>query len=67
MTVQAVVKRKRKTRTGKGFSQEELREVGLSFTEALKTGIPIDKRRLSKHNENVDALRRHLERDETKT
>lgn len=66
MNVQAVAKKKRKTRTGKGFSQEELGEVGLSFTEALKMDIPIDKRRRSKHKENVDALRKHLERDETK-
>ena len=61
MSIQAVVKRKRKTRKGKGFSREELREVGLSFSEALKRKIPIDTRRSTKHEENVEMLRTALE------
>ena len=61
MSIQAVVKRKRKTRKGKGFSREELREVGLSFSEALKRKIPIDTRRSTKHEENVEILKTVLE------
>ncbi len=57
MRVRPVVKRKRKAREGKGFSREELREVGLSFSEALKQGIPIDTRRSTKHEENVKRLK----------
>jgi len=57
MSIEAIVKRKRKTRKGKGFSREELREVGLSFGEALKQGIPIDTRRSTKHEENVTKLK----------
>ena len=59
MSIQAVVKRK--TRKGKGFSREELREVGLSFGEALKRKIPIDPRRSTKHEENVEMLKTALE------
>jgi len=61
MSIQAVVKRKGKTRKGKGFSREELREVGLSFSEALKRKIPIDTRRSTKHEENVQMLKTALE------
>ncbi|MFB0523248.1 MAG: ribosomal protein L13e [Candidatus Bathyarchaeia archaeon] len=57
MSIEAIVKRKRKTRKGKGFSREELREVGSSFSEALRRGIPIDTRRSTKHEENVTKLK----------
>jgi DNA polymerase/3'-5' exonuclease PolX len=58
--IQAIVERRRKRRAGRGFSREELREVGLSFTEALKLHIPIDTRRSTKHEENVKNLRAHV-------
>ena len=57
MSIEAIVKRKRKTRKGKGFSRGELREVDLSFSEALRRGIPIDTRRSTKHEENVTRLK----------
>ena len=57
MNIEAIVKRKRKTRKGKGFSREELREVDLSFSGALRRGIPIDTRRSTKHEENVKKLK----------
>ena len=57
MSIEAIVKRRRRTRKGKGFSREELREVDLSFSEALKRGIPIDTRRSTKHEENVKRLK----------
>ena len=49
-------------RKGKGFSKEELEEVGLTLKEALKLGIPIDKRRRTKHEENVRMLREYLKK-----
>jgi len=61
VSIEAAVKRKRKTRRGKGFSQDELSEAGLSFGQALRLGIPIDSRRRSKHKENVETLKKHLE------
>lgn len=60
MGIRAVVKRRRRIRKGKGFSQEELKEVGLSFRQASKLGIPIDKRRSTKHSENVETLNEHV-------
>ncbi len=56
----AVVKRKRKIRKGKGFSREELREAGVSTTEALKRGISIDRRRSTKHERNVTTLKAYM-------
>jgi len=60
MSIKSVVKRKRKAREGKGFSQKELKEVGLSLREALKLGIPIDTRRSTKHEENVIRLKAYV-------
>jgi len=67
MSIQAIVKRKRKSRRGKGFSRVELKEKGLSFMQALKMGIPIDIRRSTKHDENVETLKTYLSIDTTKT
>jgi len=61
MSVQAVVeKRGGETRRGDGFSRGELREVGIDFQTALRLRIPIDKRRKTKHEENVKTLRQQL-------
>ncbi len=51
-----------KKRAGKGFSRGELEEVGLTFRDALKLGIPIDKKRRSKHEENVKLLKSYLDK-----
>ncbi|MFQ6095451.1 MAG: ribosomal protein L13e [Candidatus Bathyarchaeia archaeon] len=61
MKVQAVVYRKNRIRKGKGFSKAELREVNMDLTTALRLGIPTDPRRRSKHEENIELLRRYLE------
>lgn len=47
-------------RGGRGFSRGELMGVGLTFSEALKLRIPIDKRRRSTYPENVRALEQFL-------
>jgi large subunit ribosomal protein L13e len=57
MKVQAIVKRKRRIRPGRGFSRAELKEVNLSVREALKLGIPVDVRRSTKHDENIEILK----------
>jgi len=48
-------------RPGKGFSELELKEAGLSIREARKLGIPIDLRRRSAHSWNIEALKKFLE------
>ncbi len=50
------------TRKGRGFSKGELEAVGLDFKKALKLGIPIDKRRRSKHDVNIQILKEYLEK-----
>ncbi len=55
-----VYRKRRRVRLGRGFSRDELREVGLSLKEARRYGIPVDPRRRTKHEENVEALRQHL-------
>jgi ribosomal protein L13E len=61
MSVKAIVKKKTgKTRNGKGFSRDELREAGIDFQKALRLHLQIDQRRKTKHTENVKALKRLL-------
>ena len=50
------------TRIGRGFSRGELKAVGLDIKTALKLGIPVDKRRRSIHQWNIDALKQYLEK-----
>jgi len=49
-------------RIGRGFSKGELEAVGLTFKEALKLGIPIDKRRRTIHEWNIEILKGYLEK-----
>ena len=55
-----VYRKRRRVRLGRGFSRDELREVGLSLKEARKYGIPVDPRRRTKHEENIEMLKQHL-------
>lgn len=50
------IARNMKARKAKGFSKKELKEAGLNLQDALKLGLPIDSRRSSKHEENVQIL-----------
>jgi len=56
-----VFKKDGKQRLGKGFSREELKKVGINLKDALKLGIPIDSRRSTAHQENVNAIKGFLE------
>ncbi|MEM3565527.1 MAG: ribosomal protein L13e [Candidatus Bathyarchaeia archaeon] len=55
-----VFKKGGKQRPGKGFSLRELKEVKLSLKQALKLGIPVDSRRRTVHEGNVEALKEFL-------
>lgn len=54
-----------KQRRGKGFSREELKKAGTNFKAALKLGIPIDLKRKTAHDENVEALKTFLQTKKT--
>ena len=45
-------------RHGRGFSRRELRAVDLNDADAKRRSIPVDKRRRSTHQANIDELRR---------
>jgi len=55
-----IFKKGGKKRCGKGFSREELKKVRLSLREALKLSIPIDSRRKTIHEENVNTIKNFL-------
>jgi len=48
-------------REGRGFSELEIKEAGLTIDLAKDFGIPVDKRRRSCHPWNVEALKKFVE------
>jgi large subunit ribosomal protein L13e len=56
-----VFKKAGKQRLGRGFSREELKKAGIDAKSALKHKIPIDLRRRTAHEENVQKLQTILE------
>lgn len=46
-------------RKGRGFSIKEIQKAGLTLHKARMLKVPIDKRRGTLHNRNVQLLRRH--------
>ena len=57
----------RRDRRGRGFSRRELETAGLTLEEARKLGIPIDKRRKSAYQENIQLLKNILRKLEEKS
>ena len=51
-----------KQRSGKGFSTEELAKAGLNPAEAKRLKIPVDKRRKTAHDQNIEALKVYAEK-----
>ena len=49
----------RRWRKGRGFSIKEIREAGLTLHKAKMLDLPIDKRRKTLHDWNVNLLRSH--------
>ena len=57
----SVFKSDRDRRLGKGFSREELKRAGSSLNEALRFGVPVDSKRKSAHEENIEAVKNFLQ------
>jgi large subunit ribosomal protein L13e len=55
-----VLKQRGKQRAGRGFSREELKKAGSSLKEAFRLGLPVDARRKTVHEENVEAVKAFL-------
>ena len=49
-----------KTKAGRGFSPDELAQAGIIYTQANQLGIPIDFRRKSAHESNIEALKAYV-------
>jgi len=47
-------------RDGKGFSLGELKAVGIDIKAARKLGIPVDTKRRSVHEWNIERLKEYL-------
>ena len=61
MKITAIVfKKDGKPKEGRGFSTEKLKKTELDIKKALKLGIPVDLKRRTFHEENVEALKEHL-------
>ena len=56
-----ILKRDGKQRRGKGFSREELKKAGTNFKDALRLNIPIDSKRKTAHDGNVEVLKGFLQ------
>ena len=61
MKIRPIVRKKKgRTREGKGFSRDELKEVGIDSNQALRLKIAIDLKRRTKHESNVKTLKHYL-------
>jgi hypothetical protein len=59
--ISPIVERGDRVREGKGFSKEELDAVKLTMTKARSLGIPVDPRRKSGYDDNIETLKEFLE------
>ncbi len=57
-----ILKPNGKQRSGKGFSTEEIKKAGLNPAEAKRLEVPVDKRRKTAHDQNVEAIKAYAEK-----
>ena len=55
-----------KTRLGRGFSELELREAGLTTSDARRSGLAIDVRRSTKREDNIKLLKEWFEKSQSR-
>jgi large subunit ribosomal protein L13e len=58
--ISPMVFRPETVREGRGFSLAEVQAAGLNASEAKTLGIPVDLRRKSTHEENVEILKEYI-------
>ena len=49
-------------RNGRGFSRGEIGKAGLNAAEATSLGLPVDLRRKTAHEENVEVVKAYVEK-----
>ena len=57
-----ILKSDGKQRNGRGFSLEEVKKAGLNPAEAKRLEIPVDRRRKTTHDQNVEAIKAYAEK-----
>ncbi len=61
-----ILKPNEKQRLGKGFSREELKKAGVNLAVARAIELPIDMRRRTIHDENVEAIKAYAAEEKNK-
>ena len=61
-----ITKQNDKQSTGRGFSLSELKKACLTKQDARKIGIPLDIKRKSCHDENVETIKAHAQKPKEK-
>jgi ribosomal protein L13E len=56
-----------KRRPGKGFSPDEIKEAGINAGDARTHCIPVDRKRRTSHEDNIEALKIYMEKVPVKT
>jgi ribosomal protein L13E len=62
-----VLKPDGKKRNGRGFSPEELKKASLNPAKAKRLEVPIDRRRKTAHDQNVEAIKAYAEKKKAET
>jgi large subunit ribosomal protein L13e len=61
-----ILKPDERKRVGRGFSREELKKAGINLQEARRIELPIDFRRRTTHDENVEAAKTYAAQEKAK-
>ena len=61
-----ILKQDGKRRSGRGFSVDELKKASLNSVEARRIGLPVDLRRRTVHDENVECTKAYAAQEKTK-
>ena len=61
-----ITKQNGKSSVGKGFSPNELKEAGVNKQLARQIGLPVDIKRKSTHQENVQSVKAHAQQAKEK-
>ena len=56
-----------KRRQGKGFSPDEIKEAGINAGDARQMKIPVDRKRRTSHEDNIEALKACMEKAPAKS
>ncbi len=56
-----ITKQNGKQSIGKGFSPNELKEAGINNQLAKQIGLPVDRKRKSTHDENIQTVKAHAQ------